>query len=85
MHSVILDVFNTEKGTIAVGSCYTCDIAWLYKDAQKYGLDSYKAIIGRNVMCPESNTPILENDDKDFIELMEDCPCKIYLSKNTEF
>ena len=59
---------------IRVDSCDTCDIAWLYKDAKKFGFDTYKSLIGAgNVQCPNGD-PVLESENPEFITLMESCP-----------
>ena len=54
----------------------SCDIAWLYKDAHKFGIDSYKGLIGPwNVICSDIG-PILECQIPEFIAFMDSCPCK---------
>ena len=54
----ILDVFKNRNGEIMkAGSCETCDIAWLYKDAQNYGVDLYQSILGRVVNFPHFSFP----------------------------
>ena len=77
-------LFNTDHGTVLAKSCSTCDdIAWLYKDAHKFGLDKYKNLVGEgNVVCPEGIGSILETTDPDFITLMESCPCKLKSNPN---
>ena len=54
-----------------------CEIAWLYKDAHRYGLEQYKELIdgmtgGHNVNCPEG--PVLTTSNTEFIARMEACP-----------
>ena len=71
-------LFSINYGTALAKSCSSCDSAWLYKDAHKFGLDTYKNLIGQgNVVCPEGIGSILETTDPDFITLMESCPCKL--------
>ena len=76
-------LFSINYGTALAKSCSSCDIAWLYKDAHKFGLDNYKNLIGQgNVVCPEGIGSILETTDPDFITLMESCPCKLKSNPN---
>ena len=56
----------------------TCDIAWLYKDAKKFGLDRYTSIVqGQvNVQCQlgwDIGT-VLGSQDPEFISHLESCP-----------
>ena len=54
----------------------SCDIAWLYKDAHKFGIDAYKGLIcPGNVICSVVG-PILECQIPEFIAFMDSCPCK---------
>ena len=70
------DVFQQSFGDAKVANCNSCDIAWLYQDAQNFGLDQYRNIVGENnVLCPEIG-PVLTTEDQDFIQLMESCPGK---------
>ena len=60
---------------IEVGEC-DCSIAWLYKDAHKYGLTQYQDLVGdsgNNIIC-DSVGAILLAEDPDFISLMDSCP-----------
>ena len=64
-------------GGAVIESCENpCDHAWLYKDAQQFGFEPYKRLIGNNAICPGIG-PILETEDADFIAQMNDCPCKL--------
>ena len=65
---------NVNGEILKVVSCETCEIAWLYQDAKNNGIELYKSVLGRNVICPESNVPVLENNNEIFIDLMESCP-----------
>ena len=57
-------------GTARVISCDSCDIAWLYKDARKFNLNSYISLVGEhNVVCPKYG-PLLESNDPELIALM---------------
>ena len=69
---------NSNVGTtrLDASSC-GCEIAWLYKDAHRYGLEQYKELIdgmtgGNNVNCPEG--PVLTTSNTEFIARMEACP-----------
>ena len=69
----------TNNGNIRVASCSNCDIAWLYKDAHKFGLQTYQDLVGNyNILCPRTNSgaavAVLDNHNPDFIDLMESCP-----------
>ena len=60
---------------IEVGDC-DCSIAWLYKDAHKYGLTQYQDLVGdsgNNIIC-DSAGAILLAEDPEFIGLMDSCP-----------
>ena len=60
---------------IEVGDC-DCSIAWLYKDAHKYGLTQYQDLVGdsgNNIIC-DSVGAILLAEDPEFIALMDSCP-----------
>ena len=65
---------------MTVESCSNCDIAWLYKDAHRFGLKSYRNLIGNNnLLCQygdatEPDVPFLDNDKPEFLELMKSCP-----------
>ena len=65
-------------GATRVISCDSCDIAWLYKDARKFNLNSYISLVGEsNVMCPNGPYgygPVLESNNPEFIALMNSCP-----------
>ena len=78
---VILAFMANIAAAAYINSCDDCDIAWLYKDAQMFGFDKYKALVGgSNAICPGVG-PILETDNVDFIALMNSCPCKyLFLS-----
>ena len=55
--------------------CSTCDIAWLYHDAHRFGIYNYQRLVGENnVVCPGKIGAVLESSDPDFIKLMQDCP-----------
>ena len=79
-----LGLLATNHGPIRLGweSCSNCDIAWLYKDAHRFGLQVYQDLLGENVLCRDVIglhaevvfKPILEYHSRDFIELMESCP-----------
>merc|ERR1712156_664791 len=57
-----------------IKSCDDCEIAWLYKDAQQFGFNAYKRLVGEsNAICPDVG-PIFETDDGDFIAQINDCP-----------
>ena len=59
-----------------IKSCDDCEIAWLYKDAQQFGFNAYKRLVGEsNAICPDVG-PIFETDDADFIAQINNCPCK---------
>ena len=77
-YQIISELFHpSETFTVKLDDCYTCDIAWLYKDAKLFGIDNYKNLIGtNNVICPGSIGPVLESTDPGFIALMDECPCK---------
>ena len=67
---------NSNVGTTRLSSC-DCEIAWLYKDAHRYGIEQYKRLIdgmsaGNNVICPEG--PVLTTTDPEFKAKMEACP-----------
>merc|ERR1711993_83747 len=67
---------NSNVGTTRLSSC-GCEIAWLYKDAHRYGINQYKQLIdgmsgGNNVICPEG--PVLTTTDPEFKAKMEACP-----------
>ena len=55
---------------------FDCDYAWLYKDAQQFGFEQYKHLIGNNAICLRVG-PILEAEDADFIATINNCPCKL--------
>ena len=74
-----LDFLATNNGNIRVASCSNCAIAWLYKDAHKFGLQTYQELVGNyNILCPRTNSgaavAVLDNHNPDFIDLMESCP-----------
>ena len=76
---IILAFMANIAAAAYINSCDNCDIAWLYKDAQMFGFDKYKALVGgSNAICPGVG-PILETDNVDFIALMNSCPCKYQL------
>ena len=67
---------NSNVGTTRLSSC-GCEIAWLYKDAHRYGINQYKQLIdgmsaGNNVICPEG--AVLTTTDPEFKAKMEACP-----------
>ena len=73
----------TSGGPNMVDNCMSsCDIAWLYKDAHRFGIDAYKGLIGPgNLICTDSAGkypigPIFESENPDFIAFMDSCPCK---------
>ena len=64
-------------GGAVIESCENpCDHAWLYKDAQQFGFEQYKHLIGNNAICLRVG-PILEAEDADFIAAINNCPCKL--------
>ena len=63
---------------ILVGEC-DCSIAWLYKDAHKFGITQYQHLVGdsgNNVICNDVG-PILLSEDPEFIALMDSCPGRV--------
>ena len=71
-----IDLMQTNVGVTKAGLC-DCTIAWLYKDAHKFGLEKYKNLVGNegyNVICPEG--PVLVTEDTAFIDRMDACPGK---------
>ena len=54
----------------------SCEIAWLYKDAHRFGIDAYKGLIGPGNMICSDVGPILETENPTFIAFMDSCPCK---------
>ena len=76
-------LLNNAVGTTVLSSCQTCDVAWLYRDAKKYGSSLYEGLVGQsNVICPEYNSPLVTTTDPDFIDFMENClfenaPCHV--------
>ena len=79
-------LFTVTGGATRVISCDSCDIAWLYKDARKFNLNSYISLVGEsNVMCPNGPYgygPVLESNNPEFIALMNSCPGNDIPSKN---
>ena len=74
-----IDFLHTTHGNIQIASCSDCDIAWLYKDAHRFGLEEYRSLIGDyNILCPRTNSgsaiAVLDRQDSDFIALMNSCP-----------
>ena len=74
-----IDFLDTTQGYIRIASCSNCDIAWLYKDAHRFGLEEYRALIGDyNILCPRTNSgsaiAVLDRQDSDFVALMNSCP-----------
>ena len=68
-------MFANGLATAMINSCNSCTVAWLYKDAHKFGIDAYKQLVGsNNAFCPDVG-PVLETDDADFIAQMNSCPC----------
>ena len=53
--------------------CDTCDIAWLYKDAQMFGLPFYKSLGLDTVYCSGSSTSVLEPNPT-MTQFFEECP-----------
>ena len=72
------------SGNNLIEDCFTCDVAWIYKDAHKFGLDAYKNLVGHgNLRCMNSNgEPILESENSELISFLESCPCKSNLIHN---
>ena len=71
-------MLTNAVGTTVLQSCQTCDIAWLYRDAKKYGVGLYESLLGQgNVICEDYNSPFVTITDPDFIDFMESCyePC----------
>ena len=79
----LTSLLTNAVGTTVLPSCQTCDVAWLYQDAKKYGIQLYEGLVGQsNVICPEYNSPLVTNTDPDFIDFMENClienaPCHV--------
>ena len=70
---------DTTQGNIQISSCSNCDIAWLYKDAHRFGLDIYRDLVGDyNILCPRTNSgsalAVLNRQDSEFVDLMNSCP-----------
>ncbi len=77
MELIFQGLFATSFGAIELQDCDSCDIAWLYQDAQMYGFEAYKGLIGEdNVVCPGGTGSVLDNSDPAFNDLMESCPGK---------
>ena len=75
-------MLTTEEGQTLVKDCSNCTIAWLYKDAHQFGIDTYKMLVGTdNVICDQIG-PVLETDDQDFINQMNSCPGHLKQHKN---
>ena len=58
-------------------------MAWVYKDAQKFGIEAYRGLVGNgNLRCLNSDSnglifgSILESQSPELIAFMESCPCK---------
>ena len=63
-------------GQITISDCLSdCSMAWLYKDAHKFGLDQYKQLIGgQNVIC-EGYGPILDSANQTALSShFQSCP-----------
>eukprot|EP00095_Tigriopus_kingsejongensis_P000591 maker-scaffold95_size379157-snap-gene-0.24 protein:Tk00591 transcript:maker-scaffold95_size379157-snap-gene-0.24-mRNA-1 annotation:"hypothetical protein ASPNIDRAFT_182707" len=57
-----------------VQDCSNCSIAWLWRDAFRFGRDEYLRLVGdKNVICSETG-PVLESADEDFNAEMQSCP-----------
>ena len=68
-------VWPNGMRTIEAGLC-DCTVAWLYKDAHKFGFTQYETLVGghgNNIIC-DSIGPVLETEDPVFITLMNSCP-----------
>ena len=66
-------MIQTNVGSTQAGLC-DCTIAWLYKDAHKFGLDKYIKLVGNdgyNIYCDEG--PVLRTEDVEFIKRMNAC------------
>ena len=65
-------------------SCNTCDISWLYRDSNKYGVELYKNLTSgggqwssHGIYCPDDGNPVIGRNDEEFVSLMDSCynPC----------
>lgn len=76
-NSMVSGLFHpSDTYRTRVDDCSTCDIAWLYHDAHRFGIYNYQKLVGENnVVCPGGQIgAVLESTDPDFIKLMQDCP-----------
>ena len=74
-------LLGSNVGSMNVKSCSTCDAAWLWEDAQTYGVDAYEKLTGGGVYCQNPSIgPVITNENPDFIALMKSCingnPCE---------
>lgn len=67
------EFLSSSSGQTKVKNC-DCSIAWLYKDAHKYGLSQYISLIGANNVICEGIGPVLETKDETFLKTMDSCP-----------
>ena len=70
-------LFETNyTGPIWLDGCMDdCTHAWIYKDAQKYGMKEYEKLIGGNVICM-GNGPVLSHGNPELYAHFERCPSK---------
>jgi len=68
-------LFKSSFGPIYVDGCMDdCSHAWVYKDAQKYGMDEYEKLIGSNGVICKFHGPILSGGDPKLYSHWERCP-----------
>ena len=73
-HITFLDLFFNNFGSISLDGCMDdCSYAWVYKDAQNFGLERYKALLGNNVYC-RNEGPILEGGSSELYAHFDECP-----------
>ena len=66
-------MFFNNFGSINLDGCMDdCTNAWVYKDARKFGMDKYKALLGNNVFC-RNEGPILEGGNPELYAHFEAC------------
>ena len=77
-HIFYVDLFYQNFGAIHVGDCLNdCSMAWLYKDAEMFGMEEYRKLLGEdNVVCSDSG-PILAGDNPNLIKHFDSCPSMI--------
>lgn len=68
--SLLADSFGVAR----VADCSSCDIAWLYKDAEQFNKERYIQLVGQNNVICDGIGPVLETDHPGFIQQMNNCP-----------